>query len=55
MVATNKLAAVMAEVVGGGGTGVAAGGFNAGSRKHLFRDKARVTQQMIYLLSKAAS
>lgn len=32
-----------------------AAAINAGSRKPLFRDKARVTPQMIYLLSKAAS
>lgn len=31
-----------------------AGSVNAGSRKPIFRDKARVTQQMLYLLSTPA-
>jgi uncharacterized protein YycO len=30
-----------------------AAAINAGSRKHLFRNEARVTPQMLYLLSKA--
>ena len=32
---------------------LAAAAINAGSRKPLFRDKARVTPQMLYLLSRA--
>jgi hypothetical protein len=32
-----------------------AAAINAGSRKPIFRDKARVTPQMLYLMSKAAS